>query len=114
VPVIDTPENVAAAERATRESNVHFMTVMLEGRYLDATGADAPDFTDEEMRTIGAPLDFVGINVYRPTWYVEASDDESGARNVPINASHPKMGAHRHGEVVVVARSRTVETRTVR
>jgi beta-glucosidase len=40
---------------------------MLEGRYtnayLEKTGANAPKFTDDELATIGSPLDFVGINV---------------------------------------------------
>ena len=65
-----------------REANAPFVTVMLEGVYTDAyletTGADAPRFTDEELRTIAAPLDFVGINVYRPMEYVEPSDDVPG------------------------------------
>src|SRR5262245_752651 len=70
VPAIDTPEYVKAAEIATREMNADFTTVMLEGRYTDAyltkTGADAPKFTDEELKIIASPLDFVGINVYKP------------------------------------------------
>lgn len=71
------------------------MTVMLEGKYLDSylekAGADAPTFTDEELKTIGAPLDFVGINVYKPGWYVASADQPPGYRIVPVNASHPKM-----------------------
>jgi beta-glucosidase len=94
------PEHVKAAEIATREANAPFLTVMLEGRYTDAylqqTGNDAPEFTDEEMETIGSPLDFVGINEYRPARYVELSDDPSGYHEVPINASHPKMKSGWH------------------
>src|SRR5262245_14894350 len=70
VPVMETPECVKAAERATRDLNADFTTVMLEGRYTDdylkETGKDAPKFTDDELKTIASPLDFVGINVYRP------------------------------------------------
>ena len=40
----------------------------MEGKYTDAylahLGADAPKFTDADMRAIGSPLDFVGLNVY--------------------------------------------------
>lgn len=36
-------------------------------------------------------MDFVGINVYRPSVYVLASDKDPGWRVVPLNASHPKM-----------------------
>jgi beta-glucosidase len=73
---------------------------MLEGIYTDAyletAGADAPLFTDGELRTIAAPLDFVGINVYRPMAYVEPSDDAPGYRAIPINSSHPKMKSGWH------------------
>jgi len=46
VPVIETPPHIAAAERAARELNAGYLTVILEGRYTDAflaaAGADAP------------------------------------------------------------------------
>jgi beta-glucosidase len=95
VPVIDTPEHVRAAETATRGRNAGFMTVLLEGRYTDAylaeAGGQTPRFTDDELATIASPLDFVGINVYKPGWYVEPSEEPPGYREIPINASHPKM-----------------------
>jgi beta-glucosidase len=100
VPIVDTPAYIEAAEKATREHNAGFMTVMLEGRYTDAylaeAGGTTPRFTDEELRTIASPLDFVGINVYKPGWYVEPSDDPLGYRDIPISASHPKMGSSWH------------------
>src|SRR5215510_2758914 len=95
-----TPEDVAAAETATRELNADFLTVMLEGRYTDAyleqAGGDAPAFTDDELKSIASPLDFAGINVYRPHVYVQPSDEPPGYRVVPFNASHPKMHASWH------------------
>ena len=49
LPAVETPENIRAAELATRELNAPYLTVMLEGRYTDAylagAGADAPKFT---------------------------------------------------------------------
>jgi beta-glucosidase len=100
VPVIDMPEYVKAAEAATRECNAGFMTVMLEGRYPDAylasAGGQTPQFTDDELATIASPLDFVGINVYKPGWYVAPSDQPPGYREIPINASHPKMKSTWH------------------
>lgn len=48
------------------------------------------------MAAIGTPLDFVGINVYRPGSYVEASDDAAGYRVIPISGSHPKMKSGWH------------------
>jgi beta-glucosidase len=100
VPLIDTPAHVEAALAATRELNAPYLTVMLEGRYTDAylegAGRDAPQFTDEDLRIIGAPLDFVGINVYMPKAYVLASDDAPGWREVGRSVSHPKMLARWH------------------
>jgi len=103
VPLMDTPEYVAAAEKATRERNAGYMTVMLEGRYTDEYLAEAgngsPRFTDEELRTISSPVDFVGINVYKPGWYVEPSDQPPGYHDIPVNASPSE-------DVLVVARLR--------
>jgi beta-glucosidase len=100
VPIMDTPEYVAAAEQATREGNAGFMTVMLEGRYTDAylasAGGGTPKFTEDELETIASRLDFVGINVYMPGWYVEPSEEPPGYRDIPINTSHPKMGSSWH------------------
>jgi beta-glucosidase len=96
VPVIDSPENIAAAERATREFNAGYLTVMLEGRYTDAflsyAGANAPRFTDEDLKIIGSPVDFVGINVYTPL-YVRAIDQTPGYEVVPFAKSHPRMAS---------------------
>jgi beta-glucosidase len=100
VPLIETPEHVKAAHTATRERNAPFLTVMLEGKYTDAylkdAGKDAPKFTDDDLKIIGSPLDFVGINVYKPGVYVLASDQAPGWREVPFAKSHPKMAAIWH------------------
>ena len=100
VPVIDTPEQVTAAEAATRTLNAGYTTVMLEGRYpedyLASAGGQTPRFTDQELATIATPLDFVGINVYKPNLYVEPSDQPPGYREIPINASHPKVASSWH------------------
>jgi beta-glucosidase len=94
VPLIEGPEHIKAAEMATRERNAPFLTVMLEGKYIETylkeAGKDAPRFTDEDLKVIGVPLDFVGINVYCPMVYVVASDRAPGWRNVPFASGHPK------------------------
>src|SRR5262245_9592859 len=95
VPLIETPEHIKAAEKATREKNAPYLTVMLEGKYTDAylkaAGRDAPKISVDDLKTISAPVDFVGINVYRPSTYVVAADGAAGFREVPFSASHPKM-----------------------
>jgi beta-glucosidase len=95
VPAIDTPENVRAAEIATRELNAGYLTVMLEGRYTDAylaeAGKDAPQFTAEDLRIISSPIDFLGLNIYKPDHYVVAADNPRGFALAPFPASFPHM-----------------------
>lgn len=82
LPIIDSPEHVKAAEAATKALNIYFLGPMLDGRYddayLTAAGNDAPRFTEDEMKIIGEPVDFVGINVYIPLLLVMASDEPPG------------------------------------
>ena len=93
-PVYESAEHVAAARKAIREVNAMFLTVVLEGRYTDQylkrLGADAPRFTPEEMAIIKSPMDFVGINIYQPT-YVRADGSAQGYAVVPPPASYPHM-----------------------
>jgi beta-glucosidase len=95
VPLIGAPEHVKAAQAATRQANAPFLTVMLEGKYTDSylkqAGKDAPKFTDDDLKIISSPLDFVGINVYKPTFYVLAIDQAPGWHEIPFAKSHPKM-----------------------
>jgi beta-glucosidase len=95
-PVLETPEHIEAARRAMREENASFLTVIEEGRYTDLylkrLGANTPTFTAEELATIKSPMDFVGINVYQPT-YVRADDSAQGYRIVPMPASYPHMAS---------------------
>ena len=97
VPAIETAANIAAAGKAMRELNAAYLTVILEGRYTDAylakAGADAPKFTPEDLKTISSPLDFVGLNVYTPNNYVEASDSPAGYAILPVPTSFPKMAS---------------------
>ena len=99
VPVIETAEHIAAAERYTREINAGYLTVMLEGRYTDAflasAGADAPKFTAEDLKVISSQLDFVGINVYVPK-YVRATDAAPGYEPLEFSKSHPRMASSWH------------------
>jgi beta-glucosidase len=94
VPVIETPEHIAAAKNAMREANAGYLTVIMEGRYTDAylarTAADAPKFTAADMKAIGSPIDFVGLNIYTPA-YVRADDSHTGFAMVHPPASFPHM-----------------------
>jgi beta-glucosidase len=95
VPAIDTPENIRAAEIATREFNSNFLGVILEGKYTDGylafAGKDAPKFTAEELKIISSPVDFVGMNIYTPQYYVTAKGGAPGFNVLPMPASFPHM-----------------------
>jgi beta-glucosidase len=95
IPAVDTPENVRAAEIATRELNAGYLTVMLEGRYthtyLTEAGRGAPQFTAEDLRIISSPIDFLGLNVYKPDHYIIAADTPRGFALAPFPASFPHM-----------------------
>ena len=94
VPVIETPDHIQAARKAMRLINGPFLTAVLEGaypaEYLESTGKNAPRFTPAEMKAIGSPLDFVGLNIYTPT-HVRADDSKLGFAEVPHPASYPNM-----------------------
>ena len=100
VPVIDEPEHVRAAELATRELNATYLTVMMEGKYpetfLARAGKHAPRVTDEDARILATPVDFIGINVYRPAVYVLPSAQLPGYQSIPFNVSHPRMQSSWH------------------
>lgn len=97
LPAIDTPANVQAAEIATRELNTGFLGVILEGKYTDRflenAGKDAPKYTVDELKIISSSVDFVGLNVYRPEFYVVAADRAPGFAVLPFPTSFPHMNS---------------------
>src|SRR5882757_11460105 len=95
-PVIETPENIRAAEIAIREENASFLTVVMEGKYTDAflqrMGANAPKFTAEELKIISSPVDFVGLNIYTASQAI-AADNPRGYSMVKKPSSYPHMAS---------------------
>ena len=96
VPVIETPEHIEAARRATRLGNAPFLTAVMEGKYMDAyiqhLGPNAPKVEPGDFKAIGSPLDFVGLNIYTPT-YVRADHSAWGFSVEPAPASYPHMAS---------------------
>ena len=82
----------------------HFMTLnemssFVEIGYKDGRhapglrlGPAAPKFTPADMKAIGSPLDFVGINCYAPE-FVRADASEQGYAVVPRPKSYPHMAS---------------------
>ncbi|MDB5328237.1 MAG: beta-glucosidase [Phycisphaerales bacterium] len=95
VPVRETAENIRLAKEAMREMAGMYLTPILEGAYhpayLEGLGADAPTFTAEEMRVIHTPLDYVGLNLYTPTYIRPDPESKRGWAQVHHNDSYPRM-----------------------
>ena len=95
-PVIEDQANIDAAQRATREENAAFLTAILEGKYTEAylerEGTNAPRVQPGDMKVISSPIDFLGLNVYGPS-YVRADDSARGYAIVPRQASYPHMAS---------------------
>jgi beta-glucosidase len=64
----DSDEDRGAAERWHRFSNLWFLETVMQGRYPDAylhgTMDDRVEIKPNDLDTIKAPLDFIGINLY--------------------------------------------------
>lgn len=95
VPVRETPENIRCAKEAVRYMAGMYLTPILEGAYhpdyLKEQGENAPKFTDEEMRVINTRLDFVGLNMYTPTYVQVDPNSPKGWSTIPHDAGYPRM-----------------------
>src|SRR4051794_37574089 len=96
IPVYEAEPHVQAAVKATRVLNAPYLTVIMEGRYMDEylekeAGA-APKFTPEDLKTISSPLDFIGINIYTPV-YIRAENSAAGFVRVKNPSSYPHMAS---------------------
>jgi beta-glucosidase len=69
--------------------------VILDGKYtegyLSFAGKDAPKFTADELKIIGSKIDFVGLNIYAPQFYIVPKDRPLGFDVAPFPASFPHM-----------------------
>ncbi len=95
IPILETPEHIGAARQAFREQSGMYLTPIFEGSYhpayLAAEGADAPEFTDEEMKTISTPVDFLGLNLYAAQYIRHAPETPSGWAEAPCDQDYPRM-----------------------
>lgn len=93
VPIIETPEHIAAAAKATRGLNANILAPILEGAYPVLPGKQPlpkPQIEDGDMGAIGSPLDFVALNIYTGL-YVRADPGPSGYAVVTDPTSYPVM-----------------------
>lgn len=96
VPVIESAEHIEAAKRAFREENAPFLTAVMEGKYTDGylkrEGANAPKVQGDDLKIIGSPVDFVGLNVYQPE-YARADAGASGYAIARRPSTFPHMAS---------------------
>ena len=96
VPVVETPENIAAAKKAflAEEHNGTVIVPALTGKYgqevLESLGKEAPEIREGDMEIIGQPLDVLGINLYTGH-YVRAAENSRGYEILRMPESYPKM-----------------------
>lgn len=70
LPATDSPEDIAAAERANGMINMWFYDAIVKGKYPQAaldfykTRYVAPKILEGDMETISQKIDFIGINYY--------------------------------------------------
>ncbi len=87
-PFSDAPEDVEAARRADALGTRLYLDPLVHGRYPEDLLADLaphhaePPVQDGDLRTIAAPLDFLGVNYYFRD-VVRPGDEPRGYRTVP-------------------------------
>ncbi len=95
VPLIADDESIEAARKAFRWYSSSRLTPMHEAAYpeewLEEQEFDAPDFTDDDMKIIATPNDFIGINIYNPTYVRADTSSSKGFAEVPLQEGHPCM-----------------------
>ena len=67
-PASQSPEDLAAIERADAYMNRQYLDPVFLGKYpaemRDIFGEAWPEWSDDDMRLIKQPIDFLGVNYY--------------------------------------------------
>ena len=91
-PASDSAEDIAATRRADAYMNRQYLDPVIFGTYpeemRDIFGDAWPEFSDEDMRLIKQPIDFVGVNYY--TRNVSRNDPSS----LPVRAAGVPQPQH--------------------
>lgn len=96
VPLMETPEHIAAAQRAfpLLYANGGIIQPALTGAYspelLAQLGENAPDIRAGDLEMIHQPLDYLGINVYSGM-YVRAAETAAGYEVLPFPTGYPRL-----------------------
>jgi beta-glucosidase len=92
IPVTETPADIAAAKAWFADKNLHILDPIFNGRYSDAylkrVGKDAPKVEPGDFKLIGAPTDFLGLNIY--TAVFTRATANGGYESMPLPKSFPQ------------------------
>jgi beta-glucosidase len=95
-PASDSPEDLSAVRRADAYMNRQYLDPALLGKYPEEMqeifGEAWPQWSDEDMRLIKQPIDFVGVNYY--TRRVERNHPDY----LPLRTKHVPQLQHTHTE----------------
>ena len=93
VPVYETNEHIDAAKKAYIEMNSQILFPIMTGKYddiyLGREKDNLPEYTDDELKIISSPVDFIGYNYYQSP-IVRSSDEAKGYEIIPPPATYPK------------------------
>ena len=91
-PASESPEDLAAVRRADAYMNRQFLDPVFLGKYpaelREIFGEAWPEWSDEDMRLIKQPIDFLGVNYY--TRKVERYHPE----HIPLRTKHVPQPQH--------------------
>nr|3CMJ_A Chain A, Beta-glucosidase [uncultured bacterium] len=94
-PVSAEPADVEAARRMHSFQNELFLEPLIRGQYNQATLMAYPNLPEfiapEDMQTISAPIDFLGVNYYNPM-RVKSSPQPPGIEVVQVESPVTAMG----------------------
>ncbi len=92
IPVTETPRDIAAAERWTKQANGHLLAPVFTGRYpatyLRTIGADRPVVSRGDLALIAQPTDFLGLNIYTGAFIRAGRAGQPEA--LPMPPSYPR------------------------
>jgi len=92
IPVMETPEDIAAARAWFVDQNVHLLGAIYGGgyapEYLARCGEDAPRAEPGDFALISRPTDFLGLNIY--TGFFVRAGAEGRPQGLALPASYPR------------------------
>lgn len=97
-PAYDTKEHINAAKKAWKELNSQILFPVMEGKYnsyfREANKDCMPIYTEEEMKIISEPMDYLGLNVYfgSPVTFDKTEKKQYKIHSLPKEFPKTSMG----------------------